>query len=149
MFDNRCPFQLGFLLGIGGINSRVVGIDSDALFTLHESQILASLIPNSHFETLSSPDGHDGFLLEFQEVSDRISGFISRQTPQFVAGRTVVEVGGIVSSSVGEAEVGPTTSKDILEMELGLDENMSEVGDEDEFETYMRRAGERVDILRW
>ncbi len=53
----------------------VVGIDSDILFPLHEQRYLAETIPNSRLELMSSLYGHDGFLVEFEQLSNHIRNF--------------------------------------------------------------------------
>ena len=56
----------------------VMGIDSDVLYPMHEQQELAAMIPNSSFVAVRSLEGHDGFLLEQQQIGAQISAFISR-----------------------------------------------------------------------
>ena len=53
------------------IQSRVLvmGIDSDLLYPLPEQQLLAAHIPHCSFQIITSPAGHDGFLLEQDQVS--------------------------------------------------------------------------------
>lgn len=47
----------------------VAGIDSDRLYPLHQQQELADLIPTAApLEVVSSPYGHDGFLIEAEQV---------------------------------------------------------------------------------
>lgn len=46
----------------------VIGIESDILFPLTEQQYLAQHIPKSKFEVISSIYGHDGFLVEFDQL---------------------------------------------------------------------------------
>jgi len=53
----------------------VVGIDSDILFPLHEQRYLAETIPNARLELMSSLYGHDGFLVEFEQLSNHIRKF--------------------------------------------------------------------------
>lgn len=49
----------------------VVGIDSDRLFPLRLQQNLADATPGcTHLRVLRSPYGHDGFLVEFEQVGD-------------------------------------------------------------------------------
>ena len=51
----------------------VVGIDSDILYPLAEQQKLAQYLPHAMFRLISSPEGHDAFLLEHGQVG----GFIA------------------------------------------------------------------------
>ncbi|MEJ7645133.1 MAG: homoserine O-acetyltransferase [Chryseolinea sp.] len=53
----------------------VVGIDSDILFPLQEQQYIAENIPNARLEVMSSLYGHDGFLVEFEQLSNHIRKF--------------------------------------------------------------------------
>lgn len=53
----------------------VVGIDSDILFPLNEQKYLAETIPNARLEVMSSLYGHDGFLVEFEQLSNHIRKF--------------------------------------------------------------------------
>jgi homoserine O-acetyltransferase/O-succinyltransferase len=58
----------------------VMGIDSDILYPLYEQEELAALIPGSHFAVINSSDGHDGFLLEQDQVAQNIAGFLNKTT---------------------------------------------------------------------
>lgn len=57
------------------LSSRVLvmGIDSDMLYPLVEQEHLAANIPDSILRVIYSPDGHDGFLLEQDQVSKHIN----------------------------------------------------------------------------
>jgi len=55
----------------------VVGIDSDILFPLNEQKFLAENIPHAKLEIMSSLYGHDGFLVEFEQLSNHIKKFFS------------------------------------------------------------------------
>jgi homoserine O-acetyltransferase len=55
----------------------VVGIDSDILFPIHEQQFLAKHISNAHLETMTSLYGHDGFLVEVEQLNQYIKRFFS------------------------------------------------------------------------
>lgn len=47
----------------------VIGVESDGLFTPSEQRELAAHIPDAELVMIQSIDGHDGFLLEFQEIN--------------------------------------------------------------------------------
>jgi homoserine O-acetyltransferase len=49
----------------------VIGIDSDVLYPLAEQRELANALPNGRLSVLSSPHGHDAFLIE-QEVLNNL-----------------------------------------------------------------------------
>jgi len=53
----------------------LVGIDSDILFPLREQKLLAETIAGARLEVMSSLYGHDGFLVEFEQLSNHIRKF--------------------------------------------------------------------------
>ena len=55
----------------------VLGIDSDVLYPLFEQEELAELFPNGQLKIIHSDAGHDGFLLEQQQVADYVSNFLN------------------------------------------------------------------------
>ena len=57
-------------------NTLVLGITSDYLYPLEEQQLLASLIPHSLFVEINSDYGHDGFLIENEQISKILSAFL-------------------------------------------------------------------------
>ncbi|HNE49931.1 MAG: homoserine O-acetyltransferase [Chitinophagales bacterium] len=57
-------------------NVLVLGITSDYLYPLEEQQLLASLIPHSMFVEINSEYGHDGFLIENEQMSKILSAFL-------------------------------------------------------------------------
>lgn len=59
----------------------VIGIESDGLFPIAEQQYLAEQIKDSRLHIVSSPDGHDGFLLEFAQLNKLIKEFINEVLP--------------------------------------------------------------------
>jgi homoserine O-acetyltransferase len=63
---------------LGQIQSRalVIGISSDILFPLKEQELLAAHIPHAEFKTIHSPYGHDGFLLEYEQIEEAIKTFL-------------------------------------------------------------------------
>jgi homoserine O-acetyltransferase len=95
----------------------VIGIESDGLFTTSEQRELAAHIPESELVVIPSPDGHDGFLLEFEAINGWIEGWLRRKVPEYYAQRVieVEEYGkgeegwGVKKESVfGEAEADVT-----------------------------------------
>ncbi|CAI5719171.1 hypothetical protein KXD40_006711 [Peronospora effusa] len=56
----------------------VIGIDSDVLYPLCEQQQIADGLPNAQFAALSSPHGHDGFLLGQEEISELTKRFLAK-----------------------------------------------------------------------
>lgn len=55
----------------------VLGIDSDLLYPLSEQEEIARSVPKSELKIISSNDGHDGFLLEQDQVARYIVHFLS------------------------------------------------------------------------
>jgi homoserine O-acetyltransferase/O-succinyltransferase len=53
----------------------VVGIDSDILYPPQEQEELAGLIPDAKLVWLRSVDGHDGFLIDMEELNDLVVSF--------------------------------------------------------------------------
>jgi len=63
----------------------VLGIESDRLFTFAEQQELREvLVPNGRLEKITSPGGHDGFLLEFDPIDRYVMGFVKEALPEIM-----------------------------------------------------------------
>lgn len=93
----------------------VLGIESDGLFTFAEQEELAAHIPNARLERIDSPEGHDAFLLQFEQVNAHILTFLTEIFPEIMQteGQDPVEpsVEKITKSSMfGEAEVDDITA---------------------------------------
>ncbi len=105
----------------------ILGIESDGLFTFAEQQELADGIPNSRLAKIDSPEGHDAFLLQFEQVNRYLLAFFREVLPEIMErpGMTtkdemangsgvVVEADGVgvmtKSSTFGEAEVEDLTA---------------------------------------
>lgn len=54
----------------------VIGISSDLLFPPAEQEFLAAHIPHASFRAIHSPYGHDGFLLEYEQIEEAIKIFL-------------------------------------------------------------------------
>jgi len=61
----------------------VIGIESDGLFTTSEQKEIAAHIPDAELVLIPSPDGHDGFLLEFEAINGWVDGWLRRKVPEF------------------------------------------------------------------
>ncbi|KAI0041998.1 homoserine O-acetyltransferase [Auriscalpium vulgare] len=57
----------------------VIGVESDGLFMLSEQRELADSIPDATLAVIHSPDGHDGFLLEFEQINHHIQAFLQAE----------------------------------------------------------------------
>lgn len=94
----------------------VLGIESDGLFTFAEQEELAEHIKDARLERIDSPEGHDAFLLQFEQVNKYILAFLREVLPGIMEKDTqgaVVEdsVGTMTKSSTfGEAEVEDITA---------------------------------------
>ncbi|KAH7076119.1 Alpha/Beta hydrolase protein [Paraphoma chrysanthemicola] len=95
----------------------VLGIQSDGLFTFAEQQELAAHIPHATLKTIDSPDGHDAFLLEFEQVNGHLATFLEAVLPDIMSrspapGVVSTEKGmaATKTSTFGEAEVDDITA---------------------------------------
>ncbi|KAF2634629.1 homoserine O-acetyltransferase [Massarina eburnea CBS 473.64] len=96
----------------------VLGIQSDGLFTFAEQQELAAHIPNATLKTIDSPDGHDAFLLEFEQVNRHLLGFLNDTLPEIMKRSPNSETANLADSGMaatktstfGEAEVDDITA---------------------------------------
>ncbi|KIL60186.1 hypothetical protein M378DRAFT_84098 [Amanita muscaria Koide BX008] len=64
----------------------VISIATDGLFTTSEQKTLAQHIPNSELVVIPSPDGHDGFLLEFERINECIVRFLRKEFSEYYQG---------------------------------------------------------------
>ncbi|KAI8097041.1 homoserine O-acetyltransferase [Halteromyces radiatus] len=94
----------------------VIGIESDGLFTISEQYELADGIPGAEMIVIQSSDGHDGFLLEFDQINRHILKFEKDVLPD-IYDKSVVsleeaekeeELKATKTSLFGEAEVDIT-----------------------------------------
>ncbi|EON68333.1 homoserine O-acetyltransferase [Coniosporium apollinis CBS 100218] len=92
----------------------ILGIQSDGLFTFAEQEELAAAIPNSVLKTIDSPEGHDAFLLEFEQVNAHLLQFMNEVLPDLMA-RTPTEIG---SAGEQDGELGVTKSSTFGEAEV-------------------------------
>lgn len=53
-----------------------IGIKTDILFPVQEQKFIAEGIPGASLEIISSLFGHDGFLLEYEQIEKLINSFI-------------------------------------------------------------------------
>jgi homoserine O-acetyltransferase len=60
----------------------VVGIDTDILFPVGEQKLLAETIPHARLVIMNSLYGHDGFLVEFEQLSSHIRDFFQEDLVQ-------------------------------------------------------------------
>lgn len=99
----------------------VLGIESDGLFTIAEQQEIADGIPNATLGKIDSPEGHDAFLLQFEQVNKYLLDFFRENLPDIMS-REGIKIDGAEgdgqdgvgtmtkSSTFGEAEVEDLTA---------------------------------------
>lgn len=63
---------------LNGIKAKalVIGISTDILFPPSEQETLAAYIPNSQLVIIDSYYGHDGFLLEYESITQHLENFL-------------------------------------------------------------------------
>ncbi|GJN80381.1 homoserine O-acetyltransferase [Purpureocillium lilacinum] len=93
----------------------VLGIESDGLFTFAEQEEIAQHVKDARLERIDSPEGHDAFLLQFEQVNSYILAFLKEVLPDIMsqAGSAPEETGVgqlTKSSTFGEAEVEDITA---------------------------------------
>lgn len=57
----------------------VIGIKTDLLFPINEQQFLADNINGASLQIIDSPYGHDGFLLEFEQIEKAVKLFLEKK----------------------------------------------------------------------
>lgn len=69
----------GVAAALATITARtvVVGITTDIIFTPSEMRELHGMIPGSSYHEIASPFGHDGFLVEHEQLNDILYPFIN------------------------------------------------------------------------
>lgn len=99
----------------------VLGIESDGLFTFSEQQQIAAGIPNARLEKIDSPEGHDAFLLQFEQVNRYILDFLKETLPDVMGRPGTADAEAheaqeqvvdkiIKNSTFGEAEIEDITA---------------------------------------
>ena len=104
---------LAAVLGRLPPRALVIGIQTDGLFTLSEQEELARYIPDAELVVINSPDGHDGFLLEFEQINFHVLRFLKREYPEYYqsGAAEIVQPGDFEikkTSLFGEAEADVT-----------------------------------------
>ena len=70
----------------------VIGIESDGLFTFSEQQYLHKHLPDCTLKKLTSPEGHDAFLLEFAIIDEYCKEFLKSKIPEYYDNSGKVEL---------------------------------------------------------
>lgn len=74
----------GIVKALGRITAKtlVIGIETDVLFPVSEQEYIARHIPGAAFCMIKSNYGHDGFLLEYEQISGLIQSFFKNNKLQ-------------------------------------------------------------------
>lgn len=69
---------------LGGVRVPVLvmGIDTDMLYPTAEQKELADLLPEGEYTEITSPYGHDAFLIEFEQINSLVHSFNQNITIQ-------------------------------------------------------------------
>lgn len=67
------------ILGDVQIPVRVIGINSDHLYSIREQKELATLLGNAEYKEITSSYGHDAFLIEFDQLNEIIKPLLSKK----------------------------------------------------------------------
>lgn len=90
----------------------VISVETDGLFTPSEQKELAAHIPDAELVVIPSPDGHDGFLLEFEQINTHVLRFLRREFSElYVRDEEDIPEGDFAikkTSLFGEAEADVT-----------------------------------------
>ncbi len=66
------------VLGAMNVPVLCVGIDSDILYPASEQRAIATAIPGAVYKEITSPFGHDAFLIEFEQMASIVRDFLNR-----------------------------------------------------------------------
>jgi len=109
--DGSSPLALPKVLSTLPSHALVISIATDGLFTTSEQRELAAHIPHAELVVIHSPDGHDGFLLEFEQINTHILHYLKREFPEYYDKDVEVTEEDFTikkTSMFGEAEVDIT-----------------------------------------
>ena len=109
--DPADEIGLGEVLAALPPRALVISIASDGLFTPFEQKEIAGHIPDAELVVIPSPAGHDGFLLELEQINAHIVKYLKTEFPQYYEAEieAVDEDFSVKKTSIfGEAEVDVT-----------------------------------------
>lgn len=68
----------GVLNALGSVKAKTLALslEGDLLFPPYEQEFIASHVPDAHVKLILSDYGHDGFLLEFEQLTEAIGNFL-------------------------------------------------------------------------
>jgi homoserine O-acetyltransferase len=79
----------------------VMGIESDGLFTTREQREIAKSIRDSELVIIPSPDGHDGFLLEFEAINSHIQRWLQAKLPEVYEREPLIDTDALGEEGFG------------------------------------------------
>lgn len=103
------PLSLAQTLSTLPSHALVIGVATDGLFTTAEQKEIAEHIPHAQLVVIPSPDGHDGFLLEFEAINGFAEKWLKERLPEIYEGEPLVGAG-----EDGEGEDGFGVQKESL-----------------------------------
>ena len=56
----------------------LMAMDSDILYPASATEEMSKMIPNSTYDTINTQEGHDGFLLEYDQVGNAVKSFLEK-----------------------------------------------------------------------
>ena len=66
-------------------NTLAIGVSSDILFPPEELKFIAEHVPRSTYVEIDSPFGHDGFLVESDQIAQVVRNFYQYQENETTA----------------------------------------------------------------
>jgi len=69
--------KLEEVLGKISLPALSIGISSDILYPPKEQKVIADLIPEAEYSEIDSIHGHDGFLIEFDQLTEIVGKFLA------------------------------------------------------------------------
>ncbi|HMR83600.1 MAG TPA: homoserine O-acetyltransferase [Niabella sp.] len=71
----------GVVQALNTIKAKTLALsmEGDILFPPYEQEFIAGNIPDAHVKLILSDYGHDGFLLEFEQLTDAIKSFLEQE----------------------------------------------------------------------
>ncbi|KAK5113761.1 hypothetical protein LTR85_010778 [Meristemomyces frigidus] len=91
---------------LSSVGALVISVDTDVLFPAELQSELMMCLPEAALASLASPDGHDGFLLEFEALGRLITEHLQRHFPQLYEGLIEKADDAVASEEVVDSVFG-------------------------------------------
>ncbi|KAI0841539.1 homoserine O-acetyltransferase [Hypoxylon sp. FL0890] len=108
--DTRDDSALRQVLSVVPPGALVVSVETDALFLPEQQERLAACLPDATLAMLKSSDGHDGFLLEFEQLGTLILDKLGKDFPQFFK-ETATDDAGLLEEPTAQPGGGSLTGE--------------------------------------